>query len=101
MTERQREQLAKLKDLERAEKNGKAQMQRQFRDFCKRKFGKTPTEIADILQAQNGSDPSNAKLVSFAERIATFYGLQNDDDFQKWIDVMLNDGSARYWKSRR
>ena len=97
MTDRERATLEKLKAKEQAEKKEQAKLQRQFKDLCKKNFGKTPTEIADILQAENGAKTHDNKLASLGESVATYYGLQSDVDIQKWCEVMLNDRSKDFW----
>ena len=97
MTDRERAMLEKLKAKEQAEKKEQAKLQRQFKDLCKKNFGKTPTEIADILQADNGDKTNDTKLAKFGESVATYYGLQSDVDIQKWCEVMLNDRSKDFW----
>ena len=97
MTDRERATLEKLKAKEQAEKKEQAKLQRQFKDLCKKNFGKTPTEIADILQAENGAETHDNKLASLGESVATYYGLQSDVDIQKWCEVMLNDRSKDFW----
>jgi hypothetical protein len=97
MTDRERAMLEKLKAKEQAEKKEQAKLQRQFKDLCKKNFGKTPTEIADILQAENGAETHDNKLASLGESVATYYGLQSDVDIQKWCEVMLNDTSKNFW----
>ncbi len=97
MTDRERAMLEKLKAKEQAEKKEQAKLQRQFKDLCKKNFGKTPTEIADILQAENGAETHDNKLASLGESVATYYGLQSDVDMQKWGEVMLNDTCRNFW----
>ena len=100
MTDREKAMLEKLKAKEQAEKKEQAKAQRQFKDLCKKNFGKTPTEIADILQADNGADNHDKKLAVLGESVATYYSLQSDDDIQKWCEVMLNERSKDFWMRR-
>lgn len=100
MTDRERAMLEKLKAKEQAEKKEQAKLQRQFKDLCKKNFGKTPTEIADILQAENVAETNDNKLASLGESVATYYGLQSDVDIQKWCEVMLNERSKDFWMRR-
>lgn len=100
MTDRERAMLEKLKAKEQAEKKEQAKLQRQFKDMCKKQFGHTPSEIADILQAKNGSGTGDKNMQNFVGRITTFYGLHSEDDIQKWLEVMLNKNSKQFWESR-
>lgn len=97
MTNREKEMLERLKAKEQAEKKEQAKIQRQFRELCKKNFGKTPTEIADILQAEYSNESRDKKLATLGEKVASYYGLQSDVDIQKWCEVMLNDRSKDFW----
>ena len=97
MTNREKEMLEKLKAKEQAEKKEQAKIQRQFRELCKKNFGKTPTEIADILQAEYSNESRDKNLAILGEKVASYYGLQSDVNIQKWCEVMLNDRSKDFW----
>ncbi len=100
MTDREKTLLEKLKAKEQAEKKEQAKQQRQFKDLCKKYFGMTPTEIGDILQADNQEGTHDNKLADLGKRVTTYYGLQSDDDIKKWCEIMLNDNSKNFWMRR-
>ncbi len=101
MTDREKAMLEKLKAKEQAEKKEQAKLQRQFKDLCKKNFGKTPTEINDIINGKQTDENDDTKLANFYQKVTTFYDLRNEDDIKEWLDIMLNDRSKNFWNSHR
>lgn len=94
MTDKEKELLEKLKKKEAEEKKELAKKQRQFKDMCKKEFGITPTEILALIS-------NDKKSSDFEQKVTTFYGLESELDKARWIDVMCNDNSKRFWDSKR
>ena len=94
MTDKEKELLQKLKQKEADEKKEQAKKQRQFKDMCKKEFGITPTEILALISNDN-------KVSDFEKKITTFYELESELDKTRWIDVMCNDNSKRFWDGKR
>ena len=101
MTDKEKKRLDDLKKKEAEEKKEAAKRQRAFKDMCKKNFGLTPTEIADMIKAKNTNETDDEKLVAFAKEVATKYELNTQEDFDKWMQIVPNPKGLEFWRSNR
>lgn len=86
-----------LKELEKIQKENN-----ELKAY-KKDVEKTLKKLANILPKteQKSEQILIEKVSDFEEKISSFYGLYNNYDKEKFLEIMLNDSSKSYFNGKR
>ena len=86
-----------LKELEKIQKENN-----ELKAY-KKDVEKTLKKLANILPKteQKSEEILIEKVSDFEEKISSFYGLYNNYDKEKFLEIMLNDNSKNYFNGKR
>lgn len=86
-----------LKELEKIQKENN-----ELKAY-KKDVEKTLKKLANILPKteQKSEQILIEKVSDFEEKISSFYGLCNNYDKEKFLEIMLNDSSKSYFNGKR
>ena len=86
-----------LKELEKIQKENN-----ELKAY-KKDVEKTLKKLANILPKteQKSEQILIEKVSDFEEKISSFYGLYNNYDKEKFLEIMLNDNSKNYFNGKR
>ena len=86
-----------LKELEKIQKENN-----ELKTY-KKDVEKTLKKLANILPKteQKSEQILIEKVSDFEEKISSFYGLYNNYDKEKFLEIMLNDSSKSYFNGKR
>ena len=88
LTKKEQEQYNKLQEK-------KKRIQKQEREFWK----EVNARKDEVLKKLGIEDNTEYKV--FFEAVKNFYELEPEEDYKKWLDIMLNSNSKSYWNSQK
>lgn len=65
------------------------------------KYLQKSNDFLDEKGEKNEPISSDKNESDFVKKICEFYELESELDKARWIDIMCNDNSKKYWDSKR